>query len=163
MSKPTLPRQGMSPQGVLDELRARRGNDVDWRGGRTFSLVYYAGEQVMQLLHDAYAMFMAENGLSPMAFPSLRDMENEVVAMTASMLHGGEAAAGSMTSGGTESILMAVKSARDRARAERGVTEPEMLAPVTAHPAFAKAAKYLGLKRGSLHRELQGYGVVKQW
>ena len=147
MSKPTLPLQGMSPQAVLDELRARRGNDVDWRGGRTFSLVYYAGEQVMQLLHDAYAMFMAENGLSPMAFPSLRDMENEVVAMTASMLHGGEAAAGSMTSGGTESIFMAMKTARQWARKHKPeIAKPKIVAPVTAHPAFVKSAHYLDMR-----------------
>ncbi len=147
MSKPTLPRQGMSPQAVLEELQARRGEDVDWKGGRTFSLVYYAGEQVMQLLHDAYAMFMAENGLSPMAFPSLRDMENEVVAMTAGMLHGGEAAAGSMTSGGTESIFMAMKTARQWARKHKPeISKPKIIAPVTAHPAFVKSAHYLDMQ-----------------
>lgn len=147
MSKPTLPRQGMSPEAVLEKLQARRGDDVDWKGGRTFSLVYYAGEQVMQLLHDAYAMFMAENGLSPMAFPSLRDMENEVVAMTASMLHGGDAAAGSMTSGGTESIFMAMKTARQWARKHKPeIAKPKILAPITAHPAFVKSAHYLDMQ-----------------
>ena len=147
MSKPTLPRQGMSPEAVLEKLQARRGDDVDWKGGRTFSLVYYAGEQVMQLLHDAYAMFMAENGLSPMAFPSLRDMENEVVAMTASMLHGGDAAAGSMTSGGTESIFMAMKTARQWARKHRPeIAKPKIVAPITAHPAFVKSAHYLDMQ-----------------
>ncbi|UCH29618.1 MAG: aspartate aminotransferase family protein, partial [Myxococcales bacterium] len=97
MTKPSFPKKGMSPESVLEQLQAHRGQDVDWKSGKTFSLVYYAGEQVMQLLHDAYSMFMAENGLSPMAFPSLKQMENEVVAMTADMLHGGDAAAGSMT------------------------------------------------------------------
>ena len=116
MTKPSLPKKGMSPEAVLQKLQAHRGEDVDWKGGRTFSLVYYAGEQVMQLLHDAYSMFMAENGLSPMAFPSLKTMENEVVAMTANMLHGGDTAAGSMTSGGTESIFMAMKTAREWSR-----------------------------------------------
>jgi glutamate/tyrosine decarboxylase-like PLP-dependent enzyme len=73
-------------------------------------------------------------------------MEKDVVDMTTSLLHGGENASGSMTSGGTESIIMAVKTARDRAAEEKGITQPELLAPVSAHPAFAKAAKYLGLK-----------------
>ena len=82
MSTLSLPKKGMSPESVLERLQAHRGQDADWKSGRTFSLVYYAGDQVMQLLHDAYAMFMAENGLSPMAFPSLKRMENEVVAMT---------------------------------------------------------------------------------
>jgi len=147
MSKPTLPRRGSSPEIVLEKLQARRGEDVDWRSGRTFSLVYYAGEQVMQLLHDAYSMFMAENGLSPMAFPSLRDMENEVVAMTANMLNGGDAAAGSMTSGGTESIFMAMKTARQWARKHRPeIAKPKIIAPVSAHPAFVKSAHYLDMQ-----------------
>jgi len=147
MSKPKLPSRGMSPDAVLERLQAHRGQDVDWKSGRTFSLVYYAGEQVMQLLHDAYSMFMAENGLSPMAFPSLRDMENEVVAMTASMLHGGEAAAGSMTSGGTESIFMAMKTARQWARKYRPeIAKPKIVAPVSAHPAFIKSAHYLDMQ-----------------
>ncbi|MFW2387348.1 MAG: pyridoxal phosphate-dependent decarboxylase family protein [Polyangiales bacterium] len=147
MSKPTLPEKGTSPEDVLQKLRAQRGDDVDWKHGKTFSLVYYAGEQVMQLLHDAYSMFMAENGLSPMAFPSLRDMENEVVAMTANMLHGGDAAAGSMTSGGTESIFMAMKTARQWARKNRPeIAKPKIVAPVTAHPAFIKSAHYLDMQ-----------------
>jgi glutamate/tyrosine decarboxylase-like PLP-dependent enzyme len=137
----------MSPEAVLDELQTHRGEDVDWKHGRTFSLVYYAGEQVMQLLHDAYSMFMAENGLSPMAFPSLRNMENEVVAMTANMLHGGDAAAGSMTSGGTESIFMAMKTARQWARKHKPeIAKPKIVAPVTAHPAFIKSAHYLDMQ-----------------
>lgn len=147
MSKPTLPVKGTSTDQVLQQLRGHRGEDVDWKSGRTFSLVYYAGEQVMQLLHDAYSMFMAENGLSPMAFPSLRDMENEVVAMTANMLHGGEGAAGSMTSGGTESIFMAMKTARQWARKHRpDISRPKIVAPVSAHPAFIKAAHYLDMQ-----------------
>jgi len=56
MTKPSLPEKGMSPESVLERLQSQRGKDVDWRGGKTFSLVYYAGEQVMQLLHDAYSM-----------------------------------------------------------------------------------------------------------
>jgi sphinganine-1-phosphate aldolase len=147
MTKPSLPTKGMSPAAVLEQLQAHRGQDVDWKGGRTFSLVYYAGEQVMQLLHDAYAMFMAENGLSPMAFPSLKQMENEVVAMTAHMLHGGDAAAGSMTSGGTESIFMAMKTAREWSRKHRpDVAKPKIVAPVSAHPAFVKSAHYLDMQ-----------------
>ena len=147
MSKPTLPKKGTSTEEVLQKLQAHRGEDVDWKSGRTFSLVYYAGEHVMQLLHDAYSMFMAENGLSPMAFPSLRDMENEVVAMTANMLHGGDTAAGSMTSGGTESIFMAMNTARQWARKHRPeIAKPKIVAPVTAHPAFIKSAHYLDMQ-----------------
>jgi glutamate/tyrosine decarboxylase-like PLP-dependent enzyme len=89
---------------------------------------------------------MHENALNPFKFPSLRQMETEVVAMTTGLLHGGPEAGGAMTSGGTESILMGVLTARERAREERGIDRPVLLAPRTAHPAFAKAAKYLGLE-----------------
>ena len=145
-SKTALPRQGTSPKEVLERLRGFRDEDIDWKGGRSFSLVYYAGEEVMELLHGAYSMFMAENGLSPIAFPSLRRMENEVVSMTADMLHGGDGAAGSMTSGGTESIFMAMKTAREWGRKHKPeVTKPKIVAPVSAHPAFVKSAHYLGM------------------
>jgi sphinganine-1-phosphate aldolase len=147
MSKPSLPKKGTSPESVLAQLQARRREDADWKSGKTFSLVYYAGDEVMQLLRDAYSMFMAENGLSPMAFPSLKQMENEVVAMTADMLHGGDAAAGSMTSGGTESIFMAMKTAREWSRKHRPhVASPKIIAPVSAHPAFVKSAHYLDMQ-----------------
>jgi glutamate/tyrosine decarboxylase-like PLP-dependent enzyme len=98
------------------------------------------------MLHDAGVLYLYENALSPLRFPSLREMEAEVVAMTGALLHAPEGFGGCMTSGGTESILMAVKTARERARAERGVTRPELLVPRSAHPAFAKAAHYLGLE-----------------
>jgi glutamate/tyrosine decarboxylase-like PLP-dependent enzyme len=91
-------------------------------------------------------MFFSENGLNPMAFPSLKKFEAEVVSMTASLLGGDSETAGNMTSGGTESILMGVKTAREWARAHRpAVTNPEMILPATAHPAFEKAAHYLGV------------------
>jgi glutamate/tyrosine decarboxylase-like PLP-dependent enzyme len=90
---------------------------------------------------------MFENALSPFDFPSLLKMETEFISMVSNLFHGDEAAVGSMTSGGTESILMAVKAARDWARVHRPeVKVPEMVAPLTIHPAFNKAADYLGLK-----------------
>jgi sphinganine-1-phosphate aldolase len=141
-----LPRDGMAREDVLARMRERKRADADWRAGRTFSLVYPAGDDVDDVLRDANLLYLYENALNPFRFPSLRTMETEVVAMTTALLGGGDEAGGAMTSGGTESILMAVKSARDRARAEKGVTEPELVAPVSAHPAFAKAAHYLGLR-----------------
>jgi glutamate/tyrosine decarboxylase-like PLP-dependent enzyme len=107
-------------------------------------------DEVDGILAEANELYMFENALNPFRFPSLRQMEVDVVSMVAGLLNAPDGADGCMTSGGTESILMAVMSARNRARAERGVTEPELLAPVTAHPAFAKAAKYLGLS----HRQI---------
>jgi sphinganine-1-phosphate aldolase len=139
-----FPDQGLFPAEVLHEMQALRSQDADQAGGRLFSLLYPAGPEVDRLLHEASDLFLMTNALNPMAFPSLRRMEAEAVSMTADLL-GASDAAGTLTSGGTESILLAVKSARDLARMERYVTAPEMLLPPTAHPAFEKAAHYFGL------------------
>ncbi len=141
-----LPKSGIPKDELFETLRARKVQDANWRAGRTWSLIYPAGEDVDDVLVEANRLYVFENALNPFKFPSLRQMEDEVVAMTASLLHGPAVAGGAITSGGTESILMAVKVARERARVERGITKPELLAPHSAHPAFAKAAHYLGLK-----------------
>ncbi|NIV35324.1 MAG: aminotransferase class V-fold PLP-dependent enzyme [Anaerolineae bacterium] len=142
-----LPSQGTSSDMVLERMNELRERDANWRAGKTWSLVYHAGDQVTELLKEAYTMFFSENGLNPMAFPSLRTFEAEVLAMTAGLLGGDEGTAGSMTSGGTESILMAVKAAREWAIARQpAITAPEMILPATAHPAFQKAAHYFGVK-----------------
>lgn len=141
-----FPEKGIPRDELLARMRERKRADADWRGGRTFSLVYPAGEDVDAVLHDAAELYLFENALNPFRFPSLRQMEDEVIALAADLLHGGPEAGGAMTSGGTESILMAVKTARERGRAERGVVKPELVAPQSAHPAFAKAAHYLGLE-----------------
>jgi glutamate/tyrosine decarboxylase-like PLP-dependent enzyme len=141
-----LPERGVAREELLAEMRQRKQADADWRGARTFSLIYPAGEEVDELLAEANALYLYENALNPLRFPSLRQMELDVVSMTAGLLHAPEGHGGCMTSGGTESIIMAMKAARERARAERGVTQPQLLAPVTAHPAFAKAASYLGME-----------------
>jgi glutamate/tyrosine decarboxylase-like PLP-dependent enzyme len=140
-----FPKHASTHDQVMSELQAALQQDADWRGGRLWSLVYFAGDDVAQLLKDAYSAAIYTNGLGPGAFRSLRKFESEVVGITAELL-GLPGAPGNMTSGGTESILMAVKTARDWAVAEKGIAEPEMVLPVTAHPAFDKAAQYLGIK-----------------
>ncbi len=141
-----LPKRGHPRADVVARMKQKKSADADWRGGRTWSLIYPAGEDVDAMLRDAHDLYLFENALNPLRFPSLREMEVEVVSMTANLLHGGEQAGGAMTSGGTESILLAVKSARDRARAERGVEKPEMVVPHSAHPAFANAGHYFGVE-----------------
>lgn len=142
-----FPPRGRSKDEILAEMRAARDHDVAWRNGRVFGLVYQLGEDVEDLLQRAYTLFFAENGLNPAAFPSLRKFETEVVAMTASLLGGDENTVGTMTSGGTESLLMAVKTARDWARRHRPeIRHPEMVLPLSAHPAFDKAAEYFGVR-----------------
>lgn len=142
----SLPDHGTPPDELFAHMRERKAADADWRSGKTWSLIYPAGEDVDAVLHEANNMYLFENALNPFRFPSLADMEKEVVAMTARLLNAPDDASGSMTSGGTESILQAVRVARDRAKAERDVTEPTLVIPHSAHPAFAKAAKYFTLE-----------------
>ncbi|NOY99083.1 MAG: aspartate aminotransferase family protein [Chloroflexi bacterium] len=147
-----FPEQGRTKEDVLATMRAARDHDIQWQQGKVFGLIYHIDEAVDALLQEAFTMFFAENGLNPTAFPSLRKFETEVVAMTASLLGGGSATSpgvvtGNMTSGGTESLLCAVKTARDWARVHRPeATQPEILLPRSAHPAFEKGAQYFGLK-----------------
>jgi len=142
-----LAERGGSGAEVLKKMMELRGADADWRSGKTWSLVYYADEELLRVAKEAYLLFFSENALNPMAFPSLRKFENEVIAMTANLLGGGAEAVGNMTSGGTESILLAVKASRDRAREKKPeATAPEMILPITAHPCFEKAGHYFGVK-----------------
>ncbi|MFN3742612.1 MAG: pyridoxal phosphate-dependent decarboxylase family protein [Anaerolineales bacterium] len=142
-----FPRHRASRESVLEALRAAREKDIRWQQGRVFGLVYHISEEIDELLKEAYTLFFAENGLNPTAFPSLRKFENEVVSMTASLLGGDEQVRGNITSGGTESVLLAVKTARDWARAHRPhIHTPEMVLPRSAHPAFEKAAHYFGVR-----------------
>ena len=143
----TLPRQGYTPETILHTMNELRRGDARWQEGKCWALVYHVDETVSGLLKDAYSMFLSENALNPTAFPSVRQMESEVVSMVAHLLGGDQEATGSFTTGGTESILMAVKTARAWAKQHRRwVRAPEIVLPVSAHPAFAKAAYYFGVK-----------------
>src|SRR6476620_1530525 len=141
MTRPPFPVKGSSPADLFAEMEAARTRDVDWKRGRLGLYVHYAGEDVLAVAKEAYQRFFSENGLGLKAFPSLQKFEDDIIAWTADLLQAGPAATGVVTSGGTESIFLALKTARDWARAERPeVREPEVVAPVSAHPAFDKAA-----------------------
>ena len=140
---PTFPATGRPVDDLVATIRGGRGGDADWRAGRTFSLVYNPVDPELERLHEAVAHeYLHENYLNPFAFPSLLRMEREVVAMGADLVHGNPRG-GKLTSGGTESLFLAVQVARDHARGARGITEPAIVVPETAHPAFAKACHYL--------------------
>ena len=143
----SIPAKGRSTEEILRDLESFRAHDVDWRSGRTWAYVYDPGPEAEEVIKKAYMMYLSENGLDPTAFPSVLRLETELVAMAARHLRGDEHVVGNFTSGGTESILLAVKTARDWARAERPhIREPEMVLPVTAHAAFHKAAHYFCVK-----------------
>jgi sphinganine-1-phosphate aldolase len=140
--------EGLPADQVLDELRAMRSGDLPTHGGRTLAYVYDSGlSGVDELAAAAHALASSANGLDPTAFPSLMRMENEVVATAAALLGGGPGAVGSVTSGGTESCLLAVQAARD---ANPGVAAPRMVLATTAHAAFHKAAHYFGVEAVSV-------------
>ena len=129
---------------IMDEAAS---GDVDWLRKMAVGTNYPAGDDVLQVAKDAYLRFFSTNGLLPGTFPSLARFEREVVDYAAALFHGPNAV-GSITSGGSESILMGVKSARDRARRlHPEIKDPEMVVPVSAHPAFTKGADYFGLRR----------------
>ena len=142
----SLPQVGLSPEKVFQALEELRVNDVAWREGRAFSLAYHAGAEAISVAEEAYRRFSGENALSTDAFPSLRQIQSDVVAMAGSWLGATSDSAGFMTSGGTESILMAVKAARDRLLKERTITQPNIVLPTSAHAAFDKACAYFGVE-----------------
>ena len=141
-----MPTTGWSADDVFEGLEAMRTRDVRWREGRAFSLAYHAGAEALAVAEEAYRRFSGENALSTDAFPSLKQIQAEVVAMAGVWLGATPSSAGFMTSGGTESILMAVKAARDRLLAERQIRQPNMVMPTSAHAAFAKAGAYFGVE-----------------
>lgn len=149
MKKPELeiPDKGMDRQALLESLRDARREDTAWQTGRAFCLVYHPGEERAALIKEAYNMFFSENALNPSAFPSLRRFESEVVRMSASLFNGDAGVEGTMSSGGTESIMLAIFTAREWAKANKpGITAPEVILPASVHPAFQKACHYFGVK-----------------
>jgi glutamate/tyrosine decarboxylase-like PLP-dependent enzyme len=143
-----IPPTGRSAEEIFADFDTIRAGDLDTKGGRTWAYVYDAGRpELFELADRAYLAFLHENALDPTVFPSLLRLENDVVAMAAHHLRAPEGAVGNFTTGGTESIMMAVKAARDWAREHRPeITRPQMILPVTAHAAFHKAAHYLGVE-----------------
>ena len=133
-------------QEVLAEVSAIGQSDLRWKEGRAFSLAYYAGPEVQAVADQAYAMYGSTNGLNADAFPSLKKFQADVVATVNRWVHGDETSAGFKTSGGTESIMLAVKAARERGRREFGITQPNVVLPTSAHAAFEKACYYFGLE-----------------
>ncbi|MFC4858192.1 pyridoxal phosphate-dependent decarboxylase family protein [Actinophytocola glycyrrhizae] len=134
----------MPAEQVIDELRALRTGDLPTHGGRTLAYVYDSGREGLDdLAARAHALASSANGLDPTAFPSLLRMENEIVAAAAALLGGGPSAVGSVTSGGTESCMLAVHAAR---AARPDVERPKVVLASTAHAAFHKAAHYFGIE-----------------
>jgi glutamate/tyrosine decarboxylase-like PLP-dependent enzyme len=138
-----MPDWNTQPADILARLQSLRDADAPTHGGRVLSYVYDSGlAELDELASAAMLAVQPVNGLDPTTFTSVAVMEREVVGFARDLLHGGEDVVGSVTTGGTESCLLAVKTARDT---WTGDGTPRLVAPVTAHAAFQKAAKYFGL------------------
>jgi glutamate/tyrosine decarboxylase-like PLP-dependent enzyme len=141
-----LPEKGLSADTVIAELEAKRAQDVRWQDGKAFGMVYNGGPAVDAVAERAAMLYLHENALNTKAFPSLAQIQSEIVRWTADFVHGPESASGFLTSGGTESILCAVLAARERGRAERGIDKPQMIVAESAHAAFHKGAHLFGIE-----------------
>ncbi|MHA1803831.1 MAG: pyridoxal phosphate-dependent decarboxylase family protein [Promethearchaeota archaeon] len=149
MVRPTIqmPEKGLPHEKILEEMDSIASEDVKWEEGKLWSLVYHATEEHATFLKKAHDKFFSKNALSPLAFPSLRKFETEVVSMVADLLNGDKKCCGSMTSGGTESIMTAVLTYREWAEKKfPHIKNPEMVMPSSAHPAFEKSAEYFKVK-----------------
>lgn len=134
------------PAEVLDRLRALRSADAPTHGGRVLSYVYDSGRaELDELAAGAARLVQPVNGLDPTTFTSVAVMERELVAFAREVFHGDAEVVGSVTSGGTESCLLAVKTARDAWHAAGGAGRPRLVVATTAHAAFHKAAELLEL------------------
>ncbi len=151
-----LPDEGLGREVILERMAELSSREESrWKDGLVSGAVYHGDDDHTGFLSKVYALNSQSNPLHSDIWPSAAKYEAEVVAMTAAMLGGGEVAensppenrvCGAVSSGGTESILLAVKAYRDRARDLKGITEPEMVVPSTAHAAFDKASQYFNVK-----------------
>ncbi|WDP89073.1 MAG: aspartate aminotransferase family protein [Desulfobacter sp.] len=142
-----IPKTGRSESQIFAALEDFRKDDLKWREGRAFGYVFDPGQKIMDVAKKAYNAFLSENGLDFTVFKSLQKLERELAAFGARHLGGDDQVVGNFSSGGTESIILAVKAARDCYRAKRpDILKPEIILPATAHAAFHKAAHYLGLE-----------------
>ena len=148
-----FPEVGVARTKVLKDMRRIASMEEErWKDGYVSGAVYHGNAEHIAFLNKIYALYSQSNPLHSDLWPSASKFEAEIISMTANMLGasntgGTEEICGAVSSGGTESILLAMKTYRDRARAEKGITKPEMILPTTAHAAFDKAAHYFGIKQ----------------
>ena len=141
-----IPAKGRPWDELKSELEDAKKNDFKWEEGRMALYFYYLDEEVKRVQQEAYKAYWTENAMGKKTFFSMQKLESEVLAMGLSLHHAPETARATFTSGGSESIFMAMKTARDWARDTKSVTEPNIVIPRTAHPAFDRSAAFLGVK-----------------
>lgn len=145
LAKLQIMEAGVDNKVVEAEWQKRDGQMV-WKGGKVSGAVYHGGDDLSELLADSIRQFLVSNPLHPDVFPGVRRMEAEIVSMVLRMYNAPSTAVGATSSGGTESILLSCLAMREWARATKGITEPELVVPVSVHAAFDKAGQYFGIK-----------------
>lgn len=142
-----IPEKGLAQNTLLDTISkyAEREN-LPWKDGKVSGAVYYGDEPLLSFYEKLYHIVSQTNALHPDIWPSIPKFEREIVSMSSSLMNGGDGVRGAVSSGGTESILLAMKSYRDYFRKKKGITEPELILPYTAHPSFTKACEYFTIK-----------------
>jgi glutamate/tyrosine decarboxylase-like PLP-dependent enzyme len=142
-----LPEVGVDREEVLRQL-AEMAHEEDRRGhaGKVSGSIYSGDEEHYAFLTQAFGYFGHANVLQRDMYPSATKMESEIISMTSAMLHGDSGTGGVVTSGGTESLMSALHAYREWGRAERGIDHPQVVLPVTAHPALDKGAHYFGIE-----------------
>lgn len=142
-----LPEEGLAEDKIVAMLEGfSETENRAWREGRVSGAVYHGGEELGRLFEKVFRLYLQANPLHPDVWPSLVKFEAEIVAMCASIMNGGDTVRGSVTSGGTESILLAMKTYRDYYRAKKNITSPEIVLPTSAHAAFLKACDYFSIR-----------------
>ncbi|XP_067209894.1 sphingosine-1-phosphate lyase-like isoform X2 [Linepithema humile] len=142
-----LPENGLKDKRILDLVnQSVYLGDYNWKSGRVSGTVYRHDSELLELVGKIYSIASYTNPLHPDVFPGICKMEAEVVRIACHLFHGEDTTCGTMTTGGTESILLACKTFRDYAREIKGIKKPEMVIPITAHAAFDKAAQYFNIK-----------------
>eukprot|EP01101_Sappina_pedata_P008693 TRINITY_DN4872_c0_g1_i1.p1 TRINITY_DN4872_c0_g1~~TRINITY_DN4872_c0_g1_i1.p1 ORF type:complete len:565 (+),score=202.02 TRINITY_DN4872_c0_g1_i1:13-1707(+) len=156
-----LPANGLTVDEIKKEVEfCLAKGKINWNDGKVSGSVYYGDNSASNVVEEALRTFSIANPLHPDLFPGVRKMEAEVVAMVVKMFNGDAACCGTMTSGGTESILLAVKTYRDMARETRGITKPNIILPITAHAAFEKACQYFNVELVSIPLNTDGSFTV---
>lgn len=131
---------------IRKDLQQMLSGDVDWRNGRLQGLNHFGGDDVLEIAEKAHRIFSSTNPVSRRAFPSVGQLQDEIIASAIKLMGGQGEECGTITSGGTESIFLAMLAARERFRLRRPDARPELVIPETAHPAFNKHAHYLDIK-----------------
>ncbi|KAF4525265.1 hypothetical protein B566_EDAN014665 [Ephemera danica] len=142
-----LPAKSCSNEHIIDQVtKYLELGEYDWESGFVSGAVYHQDPKLLDLVTRVYGLSSYTNPLHSDVFPGVCKMDAEVVRMACNIFHGDSNSCGSVTTGGTESILMAIKACRDYALESKGITNPVVVLPKTAHPAFNKGSKYFGIR-----------------